>query len=82
MKRTRGPDATKVTEMVTFSDSSAPAPAAVYVERELPRGGVPAYLAARRSGVRSFALWSDDRRRERTAAVVTLSAGAACRDTR
>ncbi|MFC9272372.1 hypothetical protein ACFTXJ_31890 [Streptomyces zhihengii] len=74
LKRTRGPDATKVTEMVSFSDTSGPAPSAVYVERELPQGGVPAYLAARRGGARSFALWTDEWRRERVATVVTLSA--------
>jgi hypothetical protein len=44
------------------------------VERELPPGGTSAYLAARKNGARSFALWADDRRRERVATVVTLSA--------
>ncbi|MFI2431275.1 hypothetical protein [Streptomyces sp. NPDC018693] len=61
--------------MVRFSDASGPAPSIVYVERELPPGGVPAYLKARGSGARSFALWADDRRRERVATVATVSAG-------
>ncbi|MEV4231400.1 hypothetical protein AB0J81_30790 [Streptomyces bobili] len=70
-----GQGQSRVAGMVSFSDGSGPAPSAVYVERELPPGGTPAYLAARRSGARSFALWADDRRRERVATVVTLSAG-------
>ncbi|WP_307825473.1 hypothetical protein [Streptomyces sp. MBT55] len=45
-----------------------------YVERELPPGGIPAYLAARKSGARAFALWTDAHRRDRVATVVTLSA--------
>ncbi|MGW8749151.1 hypothetical protein [Streptomyces sp. NPDC055794] len=65
----------KVADMVSFSDASGPAPSAVYVERELPPGGTSAYLAVRRGGARSFALWGDDQRRERVATVVTLSAG-------
>ncbi|GHH52526.1 hypothetical protein [Streptomyces candidus] len=64
----------QVANMVSFSNASGPAPSAVYVERDLPPGGTPAYLAARRAGVRSFALWADDRRRERVATVTTLSA--------
>ncbi|MCQ4205944.1 hypothetical protein [Streptomyces longispororuber] len=74
MKRAddRGPE--RVAAMVSFADTSGPAPSAVYVERDLPPGGVPAYLAARGGGVRNFALWSDDRRRERVATVVTRSA--------
>ncbi|MFD3517623.1 hypothetical protein [Streptomyces sp. NPDC058657] len=65
----------KVADMVSFSDGSGPAPSAVYVERDLPQGGITAYLAARGSGARSFALWADDQRRQRVASVVTLSAG-------
>ncbi|MFI0084752.1 hypothetical protein [Streptomyces bobili] len=69
-----GQGQSRVAGMVSFSDGSGPAPAAVYVERELPPGGTSAYLAARKNGARSFALWADDRRRERVATVVTLSA--------
>ncbi|GAA2333245.1 hypothetical protein OKJ48_23915 [Streptomyces kunmingensis] len=64
----------KVGNLVSFADTSGAAPSAVYVERELPPGGIPAYRAARRSGARAFALWADDNRRERVATVVTLSA--------
>ncbi|PZT73698.1 MULTISPECIES: hypothetical protein [unclassified Streptomyces] len=46
-----------------------------HLERELPPGGVPAYLAARKTGARSFVLWADARRRARLATVVTVSAG-------
>ncbi|AWZ10525.1 hypothetical protein DRB96_18905 [Streptomyces sp. ICC1] len=45
-----------------------------YPERELPPGGIPAYLAARKSGARAFVLWADEHRRERVATVVTQSA--------
>ncbi|MFJ4645520.1 hypothetical protein ACIP6Q_18540 [Streptomyces bobili] len=69
-----GQGQSRVAGMVSFSDGSGPAPSAVYVERELPPGGTSAYLAARKNGARSFALWADDRRRERVATVVTLSA--------
>ncbi|WP_420031486.1 hypothetical protein ACN2WE_00825 [Streptomyces sp. cg28] len=65
----------KVACMVSFSDGSGPAPSVVYVERELPPGGIPGYLAGRGTGARSFALWADDQRRERVATVVTLAAG-------
>ncbi|MER7176264.1 hypothetical protein [Streptomyces mesophilus] len=68
----RDPD--KVRTTVSFSDASGPAPSAVYVERELPPGGIPAYRKARASGARSFALWADDRRTARVATVTTLSA--------
>lgn len=44
-----------------------------HVERELPPGGIPAYLAARKEGVRSFVLWADPERRSRLAALVTAS---------
>ncbi|MBT2489713.1 hypothetical protein J7E96_14555 [Streptomyces sp. ISL-96] len=47
---------------------------AAHVERELPPGGVPAYLAARKNGTRSFALWADPHRRRRIATVVTTAA--------
>lgn len=44
-----------------------------HVERELPPGGIPAYLAARRTGARSFVLWADEHRGARLATVVTVS---------
>lgn len=40
-----------------------------------PRGGIPAYLAARKDGTRSFVLWADPQRRARLATVITTSAG-------
>lgn len=46
-----------------------------YLERELPPGGVPAYLAARKDGARSFVLWAEPERRTRLATLVTTSAG-------
>lgn len=63
-----------VKDWVDFSDGSGPARVVAYVERELPPGGIPAYLAARSSGARSFVLWADEHRRERVATLVTLSA--------
>ncbi|MFC8827714.1 hypothetical protein ACFT9I_20505 [Streptomyces sp. NPDC057137] len=63
-----------VKDWVDFSDGSGPAQVVAYVERELPPDGIPAYLAARRSGARSFVLWADEHRRERVATLVTLSA--------
>ncbi|MFJ5264854.1 hypothetical protein ACIQAC_30775 [Streptomyces sp. NPDC088387] len=63
-----------VKDWVAFSEGSGPVRAVAYVERELPPGGIPAYLAARGSGARSFVLWADDNRRERVATLVTLSA--------
>ncbi|MEU6847244.1 hypothetical protein ABZ930_35780 [Streptomyces sp. NPDC046716] len=64
----------KLGPMVSFANGSGGAPSAVYVERDLPEGGIPAYRAARGSGARSFVLWADDGRRERVATVATLSA--------
>ncbi|WP_328899042.1 MULTISPECIES: hypothetical protein [unclassified Streptomyces] len=46
-----------------------------HLEREPPPGGIPAYLAARKDGARSFVLWADPERRARLATVVTASAG-------
>ncbi|MEU0302529.1 hypothetical protein ABZ252_24125 [Streptomyces sp. NPDC006175] len=46
-----------------------------HVERELGPGGVPAYLAARGSGARSFVVWEDEYRGARAATVVTASCG-------
>ncbi|MFE4797030.1 hypothetical protein ACFRFL_18405 [Streptomyces sp. NPDC056708] len=45
-----------------------------HVERELPQGGIPAYLAARKAGARSFVLWAGPDRRARAATLVTMSA--------
>ncbi|MFF2410428.1 hypothetical protein [Streptomyces sp. NPDC058092] len=45
-----------------------------HVERELPSGGIPAYLEARKTGVRSFVLWADPERRARLATLSTASA--------
>lgn len=61
-------------DWVDFSDGSGPTRVVAYGERKLPPGGIPAYLAARSSGARSFALWADEHRRERVATLVTLSA--------
>jgi hypothetical protein len=72
--RTRAAAPAPVKDLVEFSDGSGPARAVAYVERELPPGGIPAYLAARGSGARSFVLWADEHRRERVATLVTLSA--------
>ncbi|MFI7447577.1 hypothetical protein ACIBQX_08790 [Nonomuraea sp. NPDC049714] len=70
----RGGTPAPVMGMVDFSDGSGPARVVAYVERELPPGGIPAYLAARGSGARSFVLWADEHRRERVATLVTQSA--------
>jgi hypothetical protein len=64
-----------VGHLVQFADGSGPGGVVAYVERELPTGGIPAYLAARESGARSFVLWADEHRRERLATLVTVSAG-------
>ncbi|MFJ7200343.1 MULTISPECIES: hypothetical protein [unclassified Streptomyces] len=45
-----------------------------HVERGLPEGGIPAYLAARKSGARSLVLWAGPERRARLATLVTASA--------
>ncbi|MFD7970733.1 hypothetical protein [Streptomyces clavifer] len=71
---TGGGAAAPVGHLVLCADGSVPEHVAAYVERELPPGGIPAYRAARGSGTRSFVLWADERRRERLATVVTLSA--------
>lgn len=65
---------TTVHDTVDFYDGSGPPRVVACPERELPPGGVPAYLAARKSGARSFVLWADEYRRERVATVVTESA--------
>ncbi|WP_415947396.1 hypothetical protein [Streptomyces sp. KLOTTS4A1] len=68
----RGP--ARVGATICFTDTSGPAPSVVYVERELPSGGIPAYRKARESGARSLVLWADDLRAARVATVVTRSA--------
>ncbi|MFI1226935.1 MULTISPECIES: hypothetical protein [unclassified Streptomyces] len=73
-RRARDHAPTTVQNMIDFNDGSGPPRVVAYVEREVPPGGVPAYLAARGSGARAFALWADEHRRERVAAVVTRSA--------
>ncbi|MEV3897539.1 hypothetical protein [Streptomyces anulatus] len=65
---------TTVHDTVDFHDGSGPPQVVAFPERELPPGGIPAYLAARKSGARSFVLWADEHRRERVATVVTQSA--------
>lgn len=59
---------------VELSDQSGSPRVVAYPERDLPSGGIPAYLAARRSGARSFVLWADEHRRERVVTLVTTSA--------
>ncbi|SCK56651.1 hypothetical protein H181DRAFT_05282 [Streptomyces sp. WMMB 714] len=46
----------------------------VYLDRELPDGGADEYKAARKRGVRSFAMWVDPQRRDLWARVFTVSA--------
>ncbi|WP_329379548.1 hypothetical protein [Streptomyces sp. NBC_01716] len=60
---------------ISFSDGPGTVQTVAYGERELPPGGIPAYLAARKDGVRSFVLWADEHRQARVARVVTLTAG-------
>ncbi|MFG2675069.1 hypothetical protein [Streptomyces sp. NPDC048445] len=63
-----------VGHFVTLTDtpegSSRPV---AHVERELPPDGIPAYLAARKEGIRSFVLWAEPERRSRLATLVTVS---------
>ncbi|MFE7328815.1 hypothetical protein ACFU8W_28325 [Streptomyces sp. NPDC057565] len=65
-----------VGHVITYADTVGDqARNVAYVERELPPGGIPAYLAARKNGTRSFVLWADPQRRARLATVITTSAG-------
>ncbi|WP_327247714.1 hypothetical protein [Streptomyces sp. NBC_01320] len=65
-----------VGHVITCADTLGdPARNVAYVERDLPPGGIPAYLAARKDGTRSFVLWADPQRRTRLATVITTSAG-------
>ncbi|WP_406015742.1 hypothetical protein OG520_34705 [Streptomyces sp. NBC_00984] len=64
-----------VSRVVEFADAPGGESRVVaHVERELPEGGIPAYLAARGTGARSFVLWADPERRTRLATLVTASA--------
>jgi hypothetical protein len=72
--RQQGGVPTYVKDVVEFTDGSQPPQPVAYAERELPPGGIPAYLAARAGGARSFVLWADERRGSRVATVVTESA--------
>ncbi|MFI0878359.1 hypothetical protein ACWDBC_35230 [Streptomyces parvus] len=63
-----------VEDTIDFFDGSGTHSVVARPERELPPGGVPAYLEARKTGVRSFVLWSDEHRSQRVATVVTRSA--------
>ncbi|MET7370141.1 hypothetical protein ABZS61_30570 [Streptomyces sp. NPDC005566] len=59
--------------LVSFSDGPGASRPVAHGERELPPEGIPAYLAARKSGARSFVLWADEHRQARVATLVTLS---------
>ncbi|WP_243744701.1 hypothetical protein [Streptomyces hainanensis] len=76
VRRPAGPDGTlePVRTWVEFSEGSGAPRVVAHAERELPPGGIPAYLAARGSGARSFVLWAGEDRRERVATLVTASA--------
>ncbi|MEW1686974.1 hypothetical protein ACIQOF_21820 [Streptomyces sp. NPDC091265] len=75
-EKAAGPGATRpVGHVVSLADAPGSTSRAVaHVERELPPGGIPAYLAARKDGTRSFVLWADPERRSRLATLVTASA--------
>ncbi|MFB7368880.1 hypothetical protein ACFC0D_03405 [Streptomyces sp. NPDC056222] len=60
---------------IDFSDGPGASRPVAYVERDLPPGGVPAYLTARESGARAFVLWTDEHRQARVATLVTLTGG-------
>ncbi|MGW3691297.1 hypothetical protein [Streptomyces sp. NPDC005125] len=64
-----------VGHVITYADSpGGTARGVAYPERELPPGGIPAYLEARKGGARAFVLWADPQRRTRLATLVTTSA--------
>ncbi len=76
MRHTMRPDGVNseaVARKIAFFAKPGPSRTVGHVERELPPGGVPAYLASRGSGVRSFVLWADENRGARVATVVTAS---------
>lgn len=60
---------------ISFADGPGTSRPVAYVERELPPEGIPAYLAARQDGSRSFVLWEDEDCRARVATLVTVATG-------
>ncbi|MFJ6854223.1 hypothetical protein ACIQM3_27515 [Streptomyces sp. NPDC091271] len=74
-RRQEGVAPEPVARKIDFFVKPGPSRTVAHVERELPPGGVPAYLAARGSGARSFVLWADEYRGARAATVVTVSCG-------
>ncbi|MEV5677924.1 hypothetical protein [Streptomyces sp. NPDC052179] len=62
-----------VGRVINLRDGRGEPRAVAHVERELPPGGIPEYLAARKNGARSFVLWADPDRRQRLATLVTAS---------
>jgi hypothetical protein len=60
---------------ISFSDGPGTSRPVAYVEREVLPNGISAYLAARKSGARSFVLWADEHRQARVATLVTVSTG-------
>ncbi|WP_440098063.1 hypothetical protein [Streptosporangium sp. H16] len=60
---------------ISFSDGQGTSRPVAYVEREVLPNGISAYLAARKSGARSFVLWADEHRQARVATLVTVSTG-------
>ncbi|MEU8384800.1 hypothetical protein [Streptosporangium sp. NPDC048865] len=60
---------------ISLSDGPGPSRPVAYVEREVLPNGISAYLAARKSGARSFVLWADEHRQARVATLVTVSTG-------
>ncbi|MEU4313961.1 hypothetical protein [Nocardia sp. NPDC024068] len=63
-----------VRNTIDLVDESRTPRTVAYVERELPPGGIPDYLAARKTGARSFVLWADEHRTHRVATLLTRSA--------
>jgi hypothetical protein len=47
----------------------------IHLDCDLPPGGVPAYKAARKAGVRAFAMWTDPELRRLWARVTTAASG-------
>ncbi|MGY3684228.1 hypothetical protein [Streptomyces sp. TE33382] len=67
-----GPPA-PVGRVINLRDERGGLRTVAHVERDLPPGGIPEYLAARKGGARSFVLWADPDRRQRLATLVTVS---------
>lgn len=72
-KKRKPVDDGRVRHEILSTDGRATVPL-VHVERELPPGGAKEYRAARKQGVRSFAMWSDPFRQHPYARVVTAAA--------